>query len=160
MTAGAAVVALLGLGVGCAGMWLAWRLVRAAAGEGQAPDRAAAEEQIRSAAEEEPAPLAGEEHSVANSPAGAFSPTGAWGQIGAVLALGGVCLLIPALFNIASAWPLAVGGLVAIALGLALLSALVLRKRRRNTLERPLERPGEERDPAAEGGASKPAKPR
>ena len=156
MTAGAAVVALLGLGVGCAGMWLAWRLVRAAAGEGRAPDNAGAEGQIRSAAEEEPEPLAGEEHSVASSPAGASSPTGAWGQIGAVLALGGVCLLIPALFNIASAWPLAVGGLVAIALGLALLLALVLRKRRRNTLEHL----AEERGPAAEGGASEPAKPR
>lgn len=130
MNTGAAIVALLGLGVGCAGMWLAWRLVRAAGGEGRDPAKAGTEEQSRSTAGKEPEQPAPEEPSLEDSPAGVFSPTGAWGQIGAVLALGGVCLLIPALFNLASTWPLAVGGLVAIAVGSALL--LLLHKRQRN----------------------------
>ena len=144
MTSGAVIVALLGLGVGCAGMWLAWRLVRAAGGEGQDPAKTGTERHSGSAADEEheqPAP----EASVEDSPAGVFLPTGAWGQIGAVLALGGVCLLIPALFNLASTWPLAVGGLVAIAVGLALL--WLLHKRKRNLA-------------AEHGAAAEAAKPR
>ena len=130
MTSGAVIVALLGLGVGCAGMWLAWRLVRAAGGESRDPAKASAQGQSGAAADEEHEQPASEEPSLEDSPAGVFSPTGAWGQIGAVLALGGVCLLIPALFNLASTWPLAVGGLVAIAVGLALL--LLLHKHQRN----------------------------
>lgn len=130
MTSGAVIVALLGLGVGCAGMWLAWRLVRAAGGEGLDPAKASAQGRAAPAADEEHEQPASEKPSFEDSPAGVFSPTGAWGQIGAVLALGGVCLLIPALFNLASTWPLAVGGLVAIAVGLALL--WLLHKRQRN----------------------------
>ena len=145
MNTGAAIVALLGLGVGCAGMWLAWRLVRAAGGEGRDPDNASAERQSRSAAEEEHDQPAPEEPSLEDSPAGVFSPTGALAQIGAVLALGGVCLVIPSLFNLASAWPLAVGGLVAIAVGLALV--WLLRRRKRNAT-------------AEHGGAAEAAKPR
>lgn len=129
MTSGAVIIALLGLGVGCAGMWLAWRLVRAAGGEGQDPAKASAQGRSGAAANEKHEQPVSEEPSLEDSPAGVFSPTGAWGQIGAVLALGGVCLLIPALFNLASTWPLAVGGLVAIAVGLALLWLLHNRKR-------------------------------
>ncbi len=129
MNTGAAVVALLGLSVGCAGMWLAWRLVRAAGGEGRDPAKANIERQSGSAADEEQEQPAPEEPSLEDSPAGVFSSTGALAQIGAVLALGGFCLLIPALFNLASTWPLAVGGLVAIAVGLALLWLLHNRKR-------------------------------
>ena len=92
MNVGAAAVALAGLGVGTAALWFAWRLVRAAGGEGEPVDAAGRGTAGAQVAEESGgAPAAVEREPLADAPA---APT-ALGQIGAVLAFGGICLLLP-----------------------------------------------------------------
>ena len=126
MNVGAAVVALAGLGVGTAALWFAWRLVRAAGGEGEAIDAAGRGTAGAQVAEESGgAPAAAEREPLADAPA---VPT-ALGQIGAVLAFGGICLLLPAFINIADLWHLAAAGLATSLLGFVIL--LVTRWRRK-----------------------------
>lgn len=127
MNVGAAVVALAGLGVGTAALWFAWRLVRAAGGEGEAVDAAGRGTAAAQVAEESGgAPAAAEREPLADAPA---APT-ALGQIGAVLAFGGICLLLPAFINIADLWHLAAAGLATSLLGFAILLATRRRRRR------------------------------
>ena len=128
MNIGAAAAALFGLAVGLGALWFAWRLVRAASNEDQgiyADDRGAAEAQSPS---EQGRDLAGdkEPETLANPTTPSSS---ALGQIGAVLAFGGICLLLPAFFNIADLWHLAAAGLATSLLGLVIL--LVTRRRRK-----------------------------
>ena len=128
MNVGAAVVALAGLGVGTAALWFAWRLVRAAGGEGEGIDAARRGTGAAQVAEEESgdAPAAPEREPLADAPA---VPT-ALGQIDAVLAFGGICLLLPAFINIAELWHLAAAGLATSLLGFAILLATRRRRRR------------------------------
>lgn len=108
MTIGAIVVPLVALGLCAAGMWFAWRLVRAAAREGE---------------------LESGERGGEAPPARPKPPLGAAQQIGAVAAAVGVCLWLPSLVNVQALWPLTAGGAVASLLGLGLLLAGRARRR-------------------------------
>ena len=103
MTIGAILVPLVALGLCAAGMWFAWRLVRAAGRDGQEDEVAVGE--------------------TARRPSTSRPPLGALGQIWAVTAAGGVCLWLPSLVNVQALWPLTAGGAVANLLGLGLLFA-------------------------------------
>ena len=108
MTLGAIVIPLVALALGCAAMWFAWRIVRAAGREGDA---------------EEATPA------VPNTPGPRSPAASAIGQIGTVAMLGGVCMWLPSLVNVQALWQLTVGGVIATLLGLLLL--LVSRRRKR-----------------------------
>lgn len=133
MNFGAIVVALFGLGVGTGALWFAWRLVRAAGGEGEAVDAAGrATGESQSSSEQD---IAGEKEREPH--ANAHAPPSALGQIGAVLAFGGICLLLPAFINIADLWHLAAAGLATSLLGFVILMVTRRRRRRPPASEQP-----------------------
>lgn len=126
MTIGGVAAVLVGLSVGGGAMWFAWRVVRAAGREGEpldSPPLAQSPSQP-DAPDQDDAPAA-------------IPPrqSSALGQIGAVLALGGVCLWLPSLFNVADSWPLTVAGVIASLLGVAILGVTRRRKRPPSTSE-------------------------
>ena len=137
MTIGGAAAVLVGLGVGGAAMWFAWRVVRAAGREGEPLDGPplAQPPSQPDAPDHDDAP--GDRTAPGTSDQQGVNPRqpSALGQIGAVLALGGVCLWLPSLFNVADSWPLTVAGVIASLLGVAILGVTRRRKRPSSTSE-------------------------